>query len=379
MHPLDCLGTWPPPLFLAALLLIAPAASPAREVADGAAVQQSISHPDVRAAAERLSIAAGRSTDALAAELERASMLGAGGEIAREWLLDQGLHTLASMTPTPAARAFVIAAAQRPPQVFVRVDPDHGSHLVPLYDPAATAGFVLRAWERRTARERATADLLSYGGWSVARFAQDARSFELDPVKAGIADAFRTVPIDALTQQRAAIDASLDAGANAGELALIAAERLGDPQLYDLVLQHADASTALRGVRSARAGLGESAALKLLTAAAQRDEIASASILEIGRIAPTDAAARALLFDMLDEGPAGPSAAAALSKLRDDSVVAELGRRLNSTASNAARTNAALALKLDGSAPARAELEKFLQTTHGTAALRKDVRAWLAQ
>ena len=102
-------------------------------------------------------------------------------------------------------------------------------------------------------------------------------------------------------------------------------------------------------------------------------------MLEIGKLARNDAAARRFLFDSVSAPDIGPSAAAGLAALHDPMVSAELGRRLASAKSEELRRLLVLALRLDASAAARAELERFAITGAGSAQLREEVRQWLVR
>ena len=330
--------------------------------------------------AQRLTTLADRqATGELVAELQRLSQSATKASIADEWLLDRGLHELSRVRPTPPAKALLHTVAQRPPQIFVQVDPDHGSHAVPLYDPGATARFVLRNWERTEAREQASAALSANLTSPLERFAADDTASETDPAKAGIVDAFRAASPQTLARQRNAIAAAIARGERVDEIAALTAERLADVELYELVIGHADAPVALDALRRVRNVLGESAALDTLIAASARQPLASAALLEIGRLAEQDSRARTYLFTMLTDPAAGSSAAAALASLHEPTVAAELGRRLLRTRQEAERRQLVLALKLDGSSAARAQLDQFVKARSGSTELHKEVRTWLAQ
>lgn len=329
---------------------------------------------------QRLSTLADRqATSELVAELQRLSQGAGNVSIANEWLLDRGLHELSRVQPTTAAKTLLHTISQRPAQLFVQVDPDHGSHAVPLYDPGATARFVLRNWERTAAREQASAALAADLSSPLERFAADNISSETAPAKAGIVDAFRAATPQTLARQKSAIAAALTRGERVDEIAAVTAERLSDAGLYELVIGHADDAVALGAVQRVRAVLGDAAALDILIAASARQQIASAALLEIGRVAEQDSRARAYLFTMLTDPAAGSSAAAGLASLHDPTVAAELGRRLVTTKRESERRQLALALKLDGSSAARAQLDQFVKARSGSAKLRKEVRTWLAQ
>jgi hypothetical protein len=359
--------------------LFAYALAEAREVVDAAAVRKALADTAVVSEAQRLDTLADRQAAAeLVSALARLPQLAAKGTIAHEWLLDRGLHALAKVKPTPSARTLVQQIALEQPQIFVRVDPDHGQHAVPLYDPRATARFVLRTWERTAARERAAAALLANESWPIERFAR-AHAAADDPTRSGVVDAFRTADPSLLARQREALAGALRNGERVDELAAVVAERLHDHDLYGEVLSSTEPVVALDALKRARKALGDARALDVLIAASRRPEIASAALLEIGAIAREEVRARDYLFEMLRELSGGPSAAAALASLHDSAVTAELGRQLRAQTPDVARRHMALALKLEGSPAARAQLEQFLAARAGSTKLQNEVRAWLAQ
>lgn len=360
--------------FALALGLAAGPALAAR-VVDPATARREIATPLVSAQDAEISAlaAAGRATE-LAARLERIARDATLADVAREWLLDRGLHALARGAPTPAARASVARLAVLPPIVFTRVDPDHGERATPLYDTGATARFVLREWDRAAARDAAAAELAAGRTGPVARFAATASG---DPAAIGIADAFRAAPVTALAAQRSAVADALVAGVRVDALALILAERLADVALFGLVLDYADGPVALAAIPAAVRALDAVTALDLLAQASRRADVASAAVLEIGRLAHGEPAARQFLLDAVTDPDVGASAAAALGRLGDPAVSAELGRRLATAGDEASRRRLVLALKLDASPAARAELVRFAKDGAGSDPLQKEVRQWL--
>ncbi len=346
----------------------------AAQVVDLAAVQRATRKPDAMDRATRIdALDAARDVNGLAAELQ--SLLATPGDaIAREWLLDRGLHALARQTPSTAARRVVNEIAQRHPEVLVRADPDHVRRAVPLYDPGATARFVLARWTRTSAREAARAALASGSAAPIEEFASHDVA-----TRAGIVDAFAELPLASLAHHRDAILGALERGERIDELALAAAARLRDAGLFAGVIGYASGATSLAAVRDARATLGNATALDVLTGATQRPEVASAALLQIGALAREDVSAREVLFAALDDADSAPSAAAALGELHDPVVAARLGERLRTSRSERDLRHGVLALKLDGSAAARAELERFTRLRSGSAQLQKEVRTWLAQ
>jgi hypothetical protein len=361
------------------VLVLAAAPVSAREVVDiGAARRVLAGSAAVEGVAQLAALARTGAVDELGAQLERVVADARLNSIEREWLLDRGLHDLARLTPSPAARAIVEGIARREPEVFVRVDPDHGRHAVPLYDPPATARFVLRTWMRAAARDQALAGLQANLSWPLERFAQTAAAAELDPAQAGIADAFDRAAPAVLLRYRGAVIGAIERGERVDELALRMAVRLRDRELHALVIDHADADIALAAVRLTGELFDASPAFESLVQASRRSEIASAATLEIGRVAREDVRARTHLFDVLHDAALAASAAAALAALHDPAVAVELGRRLQGSTQEAARRQLVLALKLDGSPEARDVLQRFAKASAGSPELQKEVRAWLA-
>lgn len=351
----------------------------ATSLVDPATSQRAISGVAVKTLdAELQALASAGRTDELAARLDLIVLDRTLSDVAQEWLIDRGLHALAALEPTARARATVIRLTRRAPVVHVRIDPDHGDRATPLYDAGATARFVLGTWRRNAARSAASADLAAGRTSAVDRHAAAPMTRISASVRAGIADAFRTASAAELVAQRAAIEDAIARGRRVDELALILAERLADPALFRLVFGFADPPVAVAAIASAARALDARSALGELVLASRRFEIASAAMLAIGRLAESDGAARKYLFDAIEEPDIGPSAAAALARLDDPAVSAELGRRLARADSESARRLLVLALRLDGSGAARAELERFLETNNGSQPLRREVRQWLA-
>jgi len=328
--------------------------------------------------AELTALAARGRTDELAARLDVIASDATLEDIAQEWLLDRGLHRLAKLAPTPAARATVDRLAARRPIVYAPIDPGHGD-AAPLYDVGATARFVRRTWSRAEARAMAARALASGDPALVRRYAEHAALRGKSPVLNGIGDAFGEAPAPQLAAQRPALAAAMNDGERVGPLALVVAERLADPELFGLVLAGADDASALAAVPAVARVLDSRTALELLERASRRRDVGSAALLEIGRFAADDAAARAVLFDALGDPARAPSAAAALAKIGDPGVAAELGHRLEAAQTDEERRVLVLALKLDAGPAARAALERFSRSVAGPPALREDVRAWLAR
>jgi hypothetical protein len=170
---------------------------------------------------------------------------------------------------------------------------------------------------------------------------------------------------------------ALTTGRRVDELALILADRLADPELFALTVDHADETVALAAMPAAARSLDSAAALAILARASRRAGIASGAVLEIGRLSAQDAAARRFLFDTLADSDLGPSAAAALGSLGDPAIAAEVGAKLARAREERERSLLVLALRLDRQPAARMELERFANSGAGSPQLRQEVRQWL--
>jgi hypothetical protein len=362
------------------LLALAATRDPTAMLIDVAAARRASSTPPASAAAARLSQHASRgSTDAVVAELRAILVDPTLEPAAQEWLLDAGLHALHGLPVTPAARALAEELAIRPPRVYVQVEPEHGNRAVPLYDVGAVARYAIRDWTRDEART-AAAQALARGspaaleGWSP----QDTSRRGMAR-RDGILDAWRSAKIKQLAGQRAAVLAAMRAGRDTDGIALELARRLHDAELYSLTVGYAEPAVALAAVTGAMRDLDAASALDVLGKAADREPIASAALLAIGRLAETDATARRLLFDRLSDPVSGESAAAALARIDDPGVTAQLAARLATAKDEPTRRRLALALRLNGGAPARDALRRIVDTKQGSAELRREVAAWLAR
>jgi hypothetical protein len=366
-------------LTLALALGLAGGAAAAQRIVDPASVRRALDNPAVQSRdAELSALAGGGRADELAARLDVIAFDATLDDVAREWLIDRGLHRLGRMPPTDSARATVLRLAARGPVVYARIDPDHGDRATPLYDPGATARFVLREWNRAHARAETERSLAAGETAPIERYAAIAALHGKSAQLKGIADAFRDASARRLAAQRPALYAALANGERVGPLALIVAGRLADPELFALVLQGADESAALEAVSAVARTLDARTALSLLERASHRSDVGSAALLAIGTLAAEDPAARATLFDALADPARAPSAAAALARVSDPGISAELGQRLAAAQSEDTRRALVLALRLDATPAARAELERFAQSGAGSDRLRLQVREWLA-
>lgn len=361
-------------------LALAATASPAAVLIDVATARRVIEAPPVTAAAERLrQHASSGSTDAVVSELRAVLKDSTLAPPAQEWLLESGLHALRRLPATPAALALADELSTRVPRVLTRVEPEHGDHGVPLYDVASVARYLVRDWSSREAKLSATKSLASSNANAVETWLNQDRSLRSMAVRDGIAAAWREASVEQLAGQRAAVVAAMRAGRDADGLALQLARRLRDAELYSLTVGYAEPAVALAAVQSAARDLDPGTALGVLHRAADREPIASAALLAIGRLAATDSAARQLLFDRLSDPVGGDSAATALARIDDPALVTRLATHLDRPTDELTRRRVVLALRLNGSEAARDALGRLLASKQGSAELRREVAAWLAR
>jgi len=349
-------------------------------VIDVAAARRAASAPSAAAAAARIEQHASRgATDALVTEIRAVLTDPTLAPAAQEWLLESGLHRLRRLPVTPAARALTGELSKRTPRVYTRVEPEHGRQGVPLYDVGAVARYAERDWTRNDARVAAVRVLELGNTEALDTWLRQDGSPRAMAVRDGIFDAWRAAGAAVLARQRPAVVAAMLTGRDADRLALELARRLSDPELYSLTIGHAEPMVALAAVQAAARELDSGTALDLLGKAADREPIASAALLAIGRLAATDSAAQQLLLDRLSDPVSGESAAAALARIDEPSLAARLGARLQAAKDEPTRRRLALALRLNGSPAARDALGRLVDSKQGSPQLRKEVAAWLGR
>ena len=361
------------------LLALGAAQGAPAAVVDVATARRATEAPSVAATVARMEQHAARgSTDALVGELRAVLEDPTLEPAAQEWLLESGLHMLRRLPVTAAARALTGELSTRAPRIFTRVEPEHGHQAAPLYDVGAVARYAERDWTRSGARA-STAHSLGLGTPKALDTWPGQDEWPRGKaVRDGILDAWRAASVAEVARQRPAIVAAMRSGQDADRLALELARRLRDPELYSLTIGYAEPMVALAAVQAVARDLDTGAALELLGKAADREPIASAALLAIGRLAATDNAARQLLLDRLSDPVSGESAAASLARIDDPALAARLGARLQVTKDEPTLRRVALALRLNGSPAARDALGRLVDSKQGSAELRKEVAAWLA-
>ena len=250
---------------------------------------------------------------------------------------------------------------------------------MPLYDVGASAKFAQRTWLRREARESTATAIANHQAGVLEAYAASVSSPDADGRKAGALEAFQAANALDLLFFRAELVAVSEAGGHADEKIALFARRLADAELFALLFDRGDDRTAVRAIGDVAGVLNDDAALSVLRIAMQRQELASAALLNVAELARRHAGARQVLLDTLHHPIHGASAAAGLGQLHDPLLAAELGRSLATTTNESSRRRIALALQFDGSETACRQLQGFAQSGKGSRELRKEIAAWLAR
>jgi hypothetical protein len=289
---------------------------------------------------------------------------------ARERVLYETAMALAELDSSPDTQALLDMLRRRDVEAQVwRYDDAHRT-AVPLYEVAAAARYAERRRDERKSSASALEAIAQGSDAPVVMFdaVPDARD---EPARSGILRAFETAPTAELLAYRDRLTLEVERGARI-EIAQIVARRLGDATLMQAVLARADATLALEIVRTARASFTESQALDLLQQAAAREDVGSAALLAAGPIVTADPRARTWLFDTLKDARGAGSAAAALASQHDPEVAASLRAWVLEQDTITLARRGILALRLDASESARAELAKIASDPALAAELRAE-------
>lgn len=279
---------------------------------------------------------------------------------ARDYLMHESLIALSAVEPDASARALVDRFHNRPVSSFVRLKHEHGNAIVPLYDLAAAARLTQRNWDVRSA-EQDVAAALGNAAWRPQQLYSPRPEISAGAWRAGTIRAISNAEPAVLQRYRAALlDAQQSDRAYAG-IVYAAARRLRDTDMYRALLASADDRLALQAVRSAGEDLPAGEAMRYLVDAVSRESIASAAILELGRLAAGYDEAWPQLFDLLGDGRHGASAALALSRQSSPEVLQALYDLITESADELASLRAALALRLSDSESAGELRARLLQ------------------
>ncbi len=354
-----------------AVLLAASAAAGPKTMSLGQAMKAS-ADPRYESMARKADVLA-RDGDAAGLANHLATMKAEPGlaDPARERLLHDGIMAAAGVQPDAALENQIRELGNYESQTLIWTD-EHGYREVrPLYDFTATTRYVRRAWSEDAARSRAARSLAAGDLAVVATFARAS-----DAEREGAVDAVREAPPGYLAIFQPALMSALDDGEPVGMFAAAVAARTRDVALMSKVLAEGAADAALLSIREIQSPAWGGESVPLLVIASARDDVGSAAVLALGRLAATEPDALNFLFRALGAA-SGPSAAAALARLGDDEVIARLSNVLGSQTDEATRRHALLGLRLSASQTAAKALADFAHDPEAPPRLVAEVPTWL--
>jgi hypothetical protein len=239
--------------------------------------------------------------------------------------------------------------------VHVRHPETTGDWWLPAYPVAERAVGTLQLWQAWLLRQRAVTELVASPSDFLRSF--DAASGEDRRVMAaGLAD----TPAPA----RAALKAMLlgEPHRERAELWLRLVETEPSRPTLERALALASAADAVDLLDRAHALLDAGDAVAVLTSLAEHPELGSLAMQRIGDLVPTQPHLRDWLLNRLGEPDIGTSAAAALVRRPTADLVEQLGARLDKADTPQLQRDLVLALRLSGSAAAKARVDAFLRS-----------------
>jgi len=262
----------------------------------------------------------------------------------RDYLLEETILALSATTPGPDERQVVQQFLGRPVETFVRLDDEHGSAVVPMYDLAAASRLTLRVWDTAIAKA-VVAGRIRAGQWQPVNALNPRDEIPADAWQAGTIFALETAEITSLAAQKSALLESQKLSSQIDPLIHVAARRTGDADLYRAVILNGN----LNDARAAIATVGENGPQsysEILIAATDREELASSAILELGAKASMDPDIYRWLLRRLAHPSDGASAALALARELNNEILTDLRIIILGNQSELTKLRAALVLRM---------------------------------
>ena len=295
---------------------------------------------------------------------------------AREHLLYEGLLALGSLaTPDDqTTQAVKELLGYQSESTTILTEGNHRL-TVALHDVASAARLTLGNWRIQAARGEILRKIAR------GQAPLPAWSADLDEnrhIAAGLEQALAELSPAELRAWRPQISSAFDDQPRLAGGVLLIARRLGDVGLYRQLAIQAPAAVVIDMMRDLEQSLDSAQSLAILDLIRQRDQLASAAILSIGRLQAGYAGAKEQLFALLADPQHGASAAGALARYGDLSDIRRLGGVILDDSAGAQRRTAVLALRLHASPAARAELGRLAANPRLSANLRQEIAQWLA-
>jgi hypothetical protein len=285
----------------------------------------------------------------------------------RDRLYAEAARALAVLPDHAESRGFLEELANRESAVWIPVEETAGHVQLPLYDFAAQARYSLRALD-----VRAAADAMS------ARVNRDDPGLAREARDAGPNSVFRDGLARALTEARpttalaASLAHELRGDPTLGRLALAARDPADDTVLM-AVIQNGDLESSLRAVTLTRSRPSADA-LAMLQQAAERQDLASAAILEAGGRQAENPAVTGWLESLLGDPQHGASAAASLARRSDSALVDRVAARLAREPDDLTARHLVLVLRLSGTPAADRAMAGLRNDPAVPAAIRGELR-----
>ena len=290
--------------------------------------------------------------------------------VLRDYMLETTILALSGTTSTALSRAAVEEYQHRAVSSFVRLRDEHGNAVIPLYDLAAAARLTIRVWDVSDAKTRVSESLRARQ-WTPADLLQIPTGISGSAWQEGTRQAFESVDRQLLLEQKASLLHAQRDSNQFDTLLLVMAVQLRDRDLYNAVLTMANPRDALEAVGSINTGFHHVEAAEILILAASRDEVASAAILELGKLVSNDDMARGWLLERLASPGDGGSAALALARVADTNILSDIESIIKSDAPELAKLRAALVLRLSNTEAAQALRQDLLTRKLSSEALRE--------
>lgn len=248
-----------------------------------------------------------------------------------------------------------------------------GPATIPRWRVAGVARGTLELWDRAAAAgqaQRSAGAMDLSAEMAQAESTQDATA---------LAQAVQSVPTAELVANRDRLLAAMAQSDMPAPAVAAAALRLQDADLLAAVLASGDRQTAARLIGDIGKSLPANKAFPILQTASQDEHLASAAIVQIGRLATELPAARGFLLEALADPQHGGSAAAALAALDGDEAVFDVTTELAANQDETFQSKAVLMLVLNGSPLARESLRDFATRNDVSRELRQEINDWLGE
>lgn len=259
------------------------------------------------------------------------------------------IQELQNAPETPAARALLEALSKEPIRLYRRHEETAADWFVPLFDIAGRAASALKLFDDLRRRD-ALADALRRDPTQAIRQSKDA---------ALLAAAIGS--LDSAASSRVVSLAIVEGTALPSAAWVALARRSPSPELLDKVAEFAHPVDVLPLMAELTPNLPLDQATNWLARLVANPELASAGLLELGVVAAKHAPAEAILARHLGNPHTGASAAAALARMQRPDRLDRIDALLAEAKTAEAVRDIALALRLEGSAPARERLERLVE------------------